>query len=482
MDRLAQIVGWQWRAHWRRFKRGRNLAIGHQGLTLIIAFLLLYKYVRLLGTASTELTSGNTKLLQSLLAGLFLAWLFLPLSMSRSDVVVRRLLHMPFSVDDLLAIRIGCLLITPYSWIVIAASVAIFYPLVHAPRPISAITAALLFISMSGMIGLTVSHVLRISAWRKGIFATFLLLCVAAYFLSGKDSFQFAQLSRLLPINLLAGPAVGENSILAISALLVLNMLSVVAVRSSFRQSLVNVRNARSSRRLDSLLFRLPGAASSLAAKDFRYFRRLLDPYLGVLASALCCVYLVTANAPIEPIAWLFIIFVFIPNSPLAFNCFGLDKRAGLDRYALLPVSGATIIRSKNLAFLIFTAIQIFPIIVLTSWRLGLLAGALSVVEATSVAAIYLSWGNWMSISYPARMEFFRFAPAGGSLPEIIAAVFFCSLPGIIIIYVLQTGAEWRIPAALLVSLVSVTLYFVATNISGKRFEAKREKVVGAIS
>ena len=481
MDRLAQIVGWQWRAHWRRFSRARNLAIGHQGITAIIALLLFYKYCRLLGSASVELTSGNTKLLQSLLAGLFLAWLFLPMSMSRSDSSVRRLLHMPFSINNLLAIKIGCLLITPYSWIVVAASLAIYYPLAHAPRPFSAMSAALLFISMSGMIGLTIAQLIRIAVWRKWLFALVILICAAAFILSGKDNSQFAQLLRLLPTNLVAGPAVGKNSLLSISALLVLNVISLAAMRWSFQQSLVNVRNARSGRRLDSILFRLPGTTSGLAAKDFRYFRRLLDPYFGVLASALCCLYLVTANAPIAPIVWVFIVIIFIPNSPLAFNSFGLDTRSGLDRYALLPVSGATIIRSKNLAFLIFMGIQILPIIVMTSWRLGPLVSALSVVEAMSLAAIYLAWGNWMSISVPARMEFFRFAPAGGSLPEIIAAVFFCSLPGILTIYVLQTAAAWRILAALLISLLCGAIYFFVTIISGKRFEAKREKVVGAI-
>lgn len=482
MDRLAQIVGWQWRAHWRRFSRARNLAIGHQGITAIIALLVFYKYVRFLRSASVELTSGNTKLLQSLLAGLFLVWLFLPMSMSRSDTSVRRLLHLPFSLNELLAIRIGCLLIAPYSWIVVAASVAIGYPLAQAPGPFSAMIAALLFISMSGMIGLAAADLLRIAVWRRWLFALVILICAAIYFLSGQDNMQPADLLRLLPTNMVAGPAVGKNSLLAISALLMLNVLSLAAMRWSFRQSLVKAHNARSRRKLDSFLFRLPGTSGGLTAKDFRYFRRLLDPYFGVSASALCCLYLVTASNPIAPIVWVFIVIIFIPNSPLAFNCFGLDMRSGLDRYALLPVSGATIIRSKNLAFFIFMGIQIFPIIALTSWRLGLLVGALSVVVAMSVAAIYLALGNWMSISFPARMEFYRFAPVGGSLPEIMAAVFFCSLPGILTIYVLQTAAGWRILAALLISLLCGTIYFFATIISGKRFEVKREKVVGAIS
>ena len=78
MDRLAWIVRWQWRAYWRRFSRGKNLAAGHQGITSIVTILILFKYLRVLRSASIDLASGNTTRVQSLLAVIFLAWLVLP--------------------------------------------------------------------------------------------------------------------------------------------------------------------------------------------------------------------------------------------------------------------------------------------------------------------------------------------------------------------------------------------------------------------
>jgi hypothetical protein len=62
---------------------------------------------------------------------------------------------------------------------------------------------------------------------------------------------------------------------------------------------------------------------------DFRYFRRLLDTYLGLAAAMLACLYLVVADVPSAGIFWSFIVVVFLCNGALAFNGFGLDNRAG---------------------------------------------------------------------------------------------------------------------------------------------------------
>jgi hypothetical protein len=483
MDRLAGIVRCQWRAYWRRFSRARNLTVGHQGITLIITVLILFKYLRLLGSASVDLARGNTTLVQSLLAGIFLAWLFLPISISRATISFRGLLHLPLSLKDLFAIRIVSLLITPYSWMVVAGSLAICYPLAHAPRPWAAITAALLFIAMSCSTGLAIAHLLDIPVWRRLLFAVLVLLCAAAaYVLSGKDAARFAHLSWALPTNLVARATVGKNPMLAIGALLTLNVLTLAAAWWSFRQSLVYAHKAGSRRRMDSILFGLPGAAGGLAAKDVRYFRRLLDPYFGLLAAVLCCFYLVSSHAPSVSVVCISIVIVFIPNAPLAFNSFGLDTRSGLDRYALLPASGATIMQGKNLAFVIIASVQVCPIILLASWRFGLSVGALGLVEAASLAAAYLAWGNWMSITFPTKMQFFRFAPASGSLPEIIAGVIFSSLPGVIIVYVLRTGVGSGTWIALLTLLLCSLLYLLITHLSGTRFEQQREKILRSIS
>ena len=481
MDRLAWIVRWQWRAYWRRFSRGKNLAAGHQGITSIVTILILFKYLRVLRSASIDLASGNTTGGQFLLAVIFLAWLVLPF-ISRPAISWRGLRHMPFSLAELLAIKIVSLLITPYSWVVVGASLALCYPLAHAARPCAAITAAPLLIAISCSTGLAVAQLLSIAIWRKRLFAVLVLVCAVAAYLFSREANGVAQITRLLPNNLVADASIGKNPILAIGSLLLLNVAGFAVVWWSFRLSLANEPEVRSRRRIDSLLSNLPGAMGGFAAKDFRYFRKLLDPYFGVLAAALGCFYLVNSNVPSAVGASVFIIIIFISHAPLAFNSFGLDTRSGLDRYALLPSTGATILRGKNLAFLVLLGIQVAPIIVLTCWRLGPSAGALTLLEVASLASAYLAWGNWMSIALPARMEFFRFAPVSGSIPETIAGLVFGSLPGVLMIYLLRTKPDRMMWLSLLISLLCLTLYNFATMLAGKRFELKRESIVGSIS
>ena len=105
---------------------------------------------------------------------------------------------------------------------------------------------------------------------------------------------------------------------------------------------------------------------------------------------------------------------------------------------------------------------------------LGLSAGALTLLEVASLAGAYLAWGNWMSITLPTKMEFFRFAPASSSIPETIAGLVFGSLPGVLMIYLLRTKPERMIWLSLLISLLCLTLYYFATILAGKRFELKR--------
>ena len=476
MDRITGIIRYQRRAFWRRFSRARSLTTGHQGITLVITVVIFFKYLSLLGFAAVALALGETRLLRALLTGILLAWLFLPISTSPAGFPFRRLLHLPLSLKDLFAIRISSLFITPYSWIVIAASFAICYPLAGAARPLPAITAAILLVTMSCLIGVALGHLLSMAAWRWRLFALVTVSAITAHLLSWNDPARLLY-AVTFPINLVADAALGRSPMFAVSLLLAFNLLALGVALWSFHLSLVSTAGRRSQRKRNSVLFGLPGAVGSLAAKDVCYFRTLLDPYLGLLASAIGCFYLVGSGSPSALVAWTITVVVLLPNSPLAFDSFGFESPATLDRYALMPATGATIVVAKNLAFAIVCTVQVMPILLLTSWRLGLAAGAVGLAVATSTGAAYLIWGNWMSLSLPARMRPFNFSPTTGSLPEIMAGVFFGSLPGILIISVLRSASvqpRWFVP---LILILFAGLYFVVTVRSGRRFERQRQRL-----
>lgn len=484
MGRIATILRCQWRAYWRRFTRAGNLTAGNQGILLILSASILYRHFRLLGASTADVAAGKTELLERLLMGIFLVWLFPLVSNSRFSISIGGLRHLPLSLKELFGIKAISLLIPPYAWMIIAGSLAICYPLAHAPSPIAGTSAALLFIAMSWLVGLTLAQLISVVFWRKllSVAAVALISTVGFYVISGKDPASLSHLSSFLPTALVARAAIAKQSWFAIFTLSALTVIALCAALWSFRQSLEPTAAGRRSQKTLTLTpFKFPGKTGGLSAKDFRYFRRLLDPYLGLLVGALCSFYLATADNPSPDAFWIFIIIVFVPNAILAFNCFGLDNQAGLDRYALLPVSGKEIIFSKNLAFAAVISVQLFLMFLLAGWRLGLSVVALGFVEAASLAFAYTTWGNWMAVSHPFKMQLFRFS-SGGSPIDAIGGVVFGSLPGAVVMYLLRTdsySAVWKIA---LVLLVCAALYFVSIVKVGKHFDRKRESLARALS
>src|SRR5688572_7512757 len=265
MDRITGIIRYQWRAYWRRFSRARSLTAGNQGITLIITAVLFFKYVSLLGSAAAGLSSGDTKLFQALLTGILLAWVFLPISTAPSVVPLHGLLHMPLSLKALFTIRIASLVITPYSWIVVAASLAIGYPLAHAVSPWAGMIAAMLLVPISCLIGLTLAHLVSIAMWRRLLIAFLLVLASAAFLLSTENAGRLLRVFSF-PVDLVTTAAVGKNRLVVFALLLLMNLILAGVALWSLRVHLQTTPGRRSRRKTNSILFHLPTAVGSLAA------------------------------------------------------------------------------------------------------------------------------------------------------------------------------------------------------------------------
>lgn len=484
MDRARIIIGYEWRAYWRRFSRA-GLRGGNQGIVLIFSVLIAIKYAQLLLTASANLANGNSRLLSSLLAAIFLLWLFPVTSSARETLASRKWLHLPLTLRERFIVRTASLLLPPSAWLLIAGSLAICYPLAHARNPVAGTAAGLLFIAFAWLTGLTIAHLLNNAAWRTLFWASaFVLLAVAAVYVIRGSARGDLLGSPFLPTRLVESAAMG-NGIAPALALVTLGTLTLAAgavALWSFKKSLAATPGA-GPRRTSLLAARvLPGRLGGLVAKDFRYFRRLLDIYLGLAAALLACVYLIVADVPAAGVFWSFIVVVFLCNAALAFNGFGLDNRAGLDRYGLMPLPGRAIMLSKNLAYLIIAGVQLLPMLLVAGWRLGLLTSALGLVEAAALACAYLTWGNWMSVSHPRKMQFFRFANSGAALVDEMGGIIFGSLPGILIIYLLHKPGSGATVGTALVLLLSGWLYFASVTRFGSRIEQKRERIAAALN
>ena len=456
------------------------MSAANQGILLLVLVLVIIKYFQMLQIAATNLTRGNTRLIGSLLIGIFVALLF-PLASGTEVGASRRLLYMPISHQKLFMVRLLSLLIPPSSWLIVLAALAICYPLAHAPNPIAAIVAGLLFIFMSWQIGVAAANLLSISLWRKILASMSLILLVAAGigFRNGVAFTDLEAATRFNPASLVIEAAVGKQVWIALTALALLTVAATCVGFWTFTQALQAV-NTRPQKRFQLSWLRLPGRLGGLIAKDFRYFRRLLDPYFGVLASALCCLHLLVAEDPSADVARIVVLVVFLGNSAIAFNLFGLDDRSGLDRYTLLPLTGNATVLSKNLAFAVLVGAQLLPIFALVSLRLGVRETAGDLLEVISVTAAYLAWGNWMSVNHPLKLQSFRFSSSGSALADNIGGLIFGSAPGVVAIWALRgSGIPWIV---IMITLVLLALYALSLVRFGRRFEQRREQIAHALS
>lgn len=479
-DGMLTLLRFQWRAYWRRFARGGKSTVGNQGLTLIIVGIVLFRYVLMLRHATNDLARGKTALLESLLAGISFAWLFTTNSREQSSVATRQWLHLPLSLKELFTIKAISFLMPPSAWLVVAGSLAISYPLAHTPHPVVGIVGALLFVSMSVFVGLTVTHLLSIPFWRRLLGASAVALVGGSVvYLANSEPGNLSDVSAFLPLTpmaLVARAALGQQSWAAITLLVISNVVSFGVALWSFRKSLESARASSFEKSSHLGRLHISGRLGGLVAKDIRYSWRLLDAYLGLLATASGCFYLVIAPEPTLDIFLIFLTLLFVPLAPLAFNCFGLDTAAGLDRYALCPLSGRTIVLSKNLAFLSVAGLQALPLMLLAGWQLGAFAAVLGFVAFISLACASLAWGNWMSLSHPMKMQFFRFSSSSASIFDALAGVVFATSPGVLIIYLVNSRYYSPLNLAL-AGLLFGSFYFFSLMRYGRRFDRKRETI-----
>jgi hypothetical protein len=444
------------------------MAAGNQAILLLVSILLFAKYVQALRVATVELSSGGSRMFERLLLGLFVAWLFPLLSNSRIAITTRALRQMPLTVKDLFVIRTASLFIPPFAWMVLAGSFAIAYPISHARRPVEGIIAASLFLVISWLTGLTASQLLSVERWRNLILLVLGVLIggVATAVFYGQISFE--RYLSVISTKLVANPALGEQTIFSFGVLTVLLVIAAVLCAWSFRMRLQSVDTSRPQRTSSFSIFK--GKTGPISAKDVRYFRRLLDTYLGFIVSLLACFYLAFAAQPGVEVFWLFIIFIMFPNAGLAFNSFGLDSNDGLDRYVLFPLTGTEVMLSKNISIITFMAMQVAPVLLFALWRLGVGPTVLGLIEATVLVFAFLTWGNVISVSHRFPMEFFRFS-SGGTPIDALAGVIFGCLPGAIAMRLFS----WRMWWAVALMVVVYFLMYVGSLVwSGRRFERVR--------
>lgn len=474
------LAHYEWVSYRRRMRRANNAGVANQGILLLILVLVALKYFQLLSIAAHDTARGNTTLLSALLAGVFLVSIFLTLAAGRAGLAPKMLLHLPLSPLELFALRLLSLLRSPASWLIALGFLALSYPLTRGANPFAGLLAGFLFIIASWQIGFAVSQLLSLKFWRQvfALIAVGVVMGAAAYFRNGFVLETLGETTSSYPGRLVIDAALGRHEVLSLTALSLITAGAVIVAFLSFRLALGNV-TTRTGRTKLVRVSMIPGRLGGLIGKDLRYFPRLLDIYLGVLASALGCFHLLVAEFPSADVVRVFSFVAFLMNSALAFNLFGLDDRHGLTRYNLLPLSGRSTLFSKNLAFAITVGVPLLPLLLLTLWRLGLWQGfSVLAIGAASISA-YLAWGNWMSITQVEKLTFFRFSSSSRALEDAVGGLIFGSVPCVAAIYAFRSPT--RIWLFFLVATLTFMVHFLSLIQFGKRFDYRRESIAHAL-
>jgi hypothetical protein len=212
-----------------------------------------------------------------------------------------------------------------------------------------------------------------------------------------------------------------------------------------------------------------PSRWPALLRKDVRAAVRLFDTMIAGGIALMFLAYAVREPNMAVEAAWIVPVVLAISNSNLALNAFGTDQGTGFDRYLLLPMTGADIVRSKTQSLLMLLGAPMALVSLAVFWRLGWGMGGTIAVESLTLLLVLAGWGAWTSVHTPYPMRAYRFSDGGSVLYGLVAFAL-CLAPG----FAAASGQWW----VRFVTLgLAATLAWQLTGAAGRRLESRRELI-----
>lgn len=487
MAGIALIFRYQWRAFWRRFVRTRHSAQFYltvfAGLGVVCATILPKALLR----AAEELPAGQTTSMDAVLWLFCALWLLVLVEDASVSLTSRHLRTFPIGVGRLLAVRVLSVFCSPVAWLVGVGSLTGLWPFFFAHQTVLGSAAALLLFALALGLGMSVSHVLGVAELRRKLLAPAAVISIAlgAVFFTervhGTEQWRAALL--FMPPHLVTAISVAPTLSATMSPLVALAVIAVAVwflLSWSFRRSVFGQPGKPAMGRTAESVLWFPGRFGGLVRMEQHYVRKLLDVWPGLLLVA--AVSVASLFGPLPPIVrQSIIVLVFVFNTHLLMNCFGLNTSAELNRYAILPIRGTDVLLVKNLGLAVVVAAQLVLLILTAVWRSGLLEAGAETLEATVLLLSHLAWGNLASVVSPFKMQFYRFASGGPPLTATFGSTI-GSAPGVVVIVLLQSESPWAGAMIASVLLLVLAIYRVSLQYSGRSFERRRHLIVNRLS
>jgi len=437
MDRITLLVKFQWRAYWRRFKTTGYLTRNNVGILVLLGGLGVSRYFQQLPFVAEQLARQVTTRYETLLVMVFLACLLAVMAETRRSISARDLLSFPLSALEHYGFRFASVFISPVSWAIIAGGLALTYPISKSAHPLTGTIALVLYLLLALLTALTVTDVLSSRTGRRIVIALTMVLS-AAFGVSRVLGPTFLDsVSRWLPAYLTASVVVSSSGWQLVVSLAFMTIVMFCCSWFAFRMALFAQQHRRMQRAPWLPSVDVPGKFVGLLRKDCRYSFRLLDLYLALPVLIFFNIYLASNTTSSSLAFWIFVNLLLLPCLSLAFNSFGLENSFGLDRYALLPLSGRETLLSKNLSFALVVLSLFALTLPVAIWRVGAASTASGLLILILITLAYLSYGNWLTVYQPFKIPFYRFA-SGGSPFDALLGIVVGSLPGIIAVYFLR--------------------------------------------
>ena len=229
--------------------------------------------------------------------------------------------------------------------------------------------------------------------------------------------------------------------------------------------ALVEWPSVRRGKRLSAGPSRWP----ALLRKDLHAAVRQFDTLLSGGLTLLFLAYAVREPRMAVEAAWMTSAMVALFYSNLALNAFGTDQGTGFDRYLLLPLTGAAIVRSKTWSLAVLLGAPLGLICGVVVWRLGWAVGATVVVESLTLLLLVAGWGAWTSVHTPFPLRPYRFTDGGSVLAGVVLFAL-CLLAGLA-----AARGEWWLRFAILGGAGLFARQLIAA--AGRRLELRRELI-----
>jgi hypothetical protein len=458
MAGAIELLKYQLLAYWRRSFSRRGAYDKLSFILVLIILLAGFRFVIFLNQTAKSLSEGKTGDLNLLLGIVFFVWLIPAFESQKASARLVDFVYLPITRHQFSLISLVDVFLVPSSIIAFIVSLSIIYPLAFSQNVAAGGLGLFLYLIFSAFSLTLLTRLLKIRIFRVLLF--FSLIALAVFGSKAEINLTF------LPPNLFTRLITGET----------LNILWLVILAScSFFLALITVRQTISTSDQTNRppawpwlsKIRLPVKFGELIKKDLLASWKTLDSYSSLLISIIYLIIFFSAELSIFSFSFAVSLMIMMSGG-LAFNIFGLESSESFQRLSLLPLKPKDLFIAKNKAFGLLIFSQTFFLFPLIFYRFGLIAFLAAVLKTVSITFFYLAWGNDLSVRFPFRIKSFEVS-FGGSLPEMLTAVFIISLISIVPDFFLLPNVTF----ILLIDIILLVLSWLAYKFSLRRAPAK---------